>query len=146
MNGRTFNTTFHSTDKVDEADINKREIKFLYHNREEYWFSDPNNPKNRFKLEVKLFEEQAKFLKENMIVTALVWGEDEDEKIISVKLPIKVELKVKDAPPSIKGDTAGTGGKQITLETGAVITAPLFINSDDTIIVNTETGLYVERL
>ncbi|HEY4715444.1 MAG TPA: elongation factor P, partial [Candidatus Paceibacterota bacterium] len=131
---------------VDEADINKREIKFLYHNREEYWFSDPNNPKNRFKLEVKLFEEQAKFLKENMIVTALVWGEDEDEKIISVKLPIKVELKVKDAPPSIKGDTAGTGGKQITLETGAVITAPLFINSDDTIIVNTETGLYVERL
>ena len=63
-----------------------------------------------------------------------------------MKPPIKVELKVKEAPPSIKGDTAGTGGKQIMLETGAVITAPLFINADDTIVVNTETGLYVERL
>jgi len=146
MNGRTFNTTFHSTDKVVEADINKREIKFLYQNRGEYWFSPPDDPKNRFKLDEKLLGDQAKFLKENMIVTALVWGEDEDEQVISVKPPIKVELKVKDAPPSIKGDTAGTGGKQITLETGAVITAPLFINSDDTIIVNTETGLYVERV
>lgn len=146
MGGRTFNTTFHSTDKVDEADINKREIKFLYHNRGEYWFCDVDDPKNRFKLDLKLFEDTAKFMKENTIVTALVWGEDEDEKMISVKPPIKVELKVKDAPPSIKGDTAGTGGKQIVLETGATITAPLFINSDDTIIVNTETGLYVERV
>jgi elongation factor P len=146
MNGRTFNTTFHSTDKVDEAEINKREIKFLYHNRGEYWFCDIDNPKNRFKLDEKLLGDQAKFLKENMTVTALVWGEDEDEKMISVKPPIKVELRVKDAPPSIKGDTAGTGGKQIVLETGAVITAPLFINTDDMIVVNTETGLYVERV
>ena len=152
INGRTFNTTFHSTDKVDEAEINKKEIKFLYSKEgrppaggQEYWFCDPNNPKDRYQLDAKLMGDAAKFLKENMIVTALVWGEDEDEKIISVKPPIKVELKVKDAPPSIKGDTAGTGGKQIVLETGAVITAPLFINTDDIIVVNTETGLYVER-
>jgi elongation factor P len=146
INGRTFNTTFHSTDKVDEAEINKRELKFLYQNRGEFWFSPPDDPKNRFKLEEKLMGEQAKFLKENMIVIALVWGEDEDEKIISVKPPIKVELKVNEAPPSIKGDTAGTGGKQIVLETGAVINAPLFINAGDVIVVNTETGDYVERV
>ena len=157
ISGKTFNATFHSTDRALEADINKKEIKFLYKNRGEYWFCDPNNPRDRYKLDEKLIGDAARFLKENTIVTALTWGEDEANppshkasggqgKIISLKLPIKIELKVKEAPPSIKGDTAGTGGKQIVLETGAIITAPLFINIDDVIVVNTETGEYVERV
>jgi elongation factor P len=76
-------------------------------------------------------------------------GEDDDEDgdgmMIGTKLPIKVELKVTDAPPAMKGDTATGGSKQITLETGAIINAPLFVNEADTVIVNTVTGEYVER-
>jgi len=146
ISGKTINATFHVADMAEEADIGKKEIKFLYHNRGEYWFSNPEDPKNRFKLDAKLFGDQAKFLKENTIITAMTWGEDEDEKIISVRLPIKMELKVTDAPPFIKGDTAGSGGKPVTLETGATINAPVFISTGDVIIVNTETGQYVERV
>ncbi len=146
MTGKTYNETFHVSDKVEEAEINKREVKFLYKNRGEYWFSDPANPSNRFKLDEKILGDQVKFFKENTIATAHIWGEDEDEKIISVKLPIKIDLKITEAPPSIKGNTASGGGKPVTLETGAVITAPLFVNTGDVIRVNTETGEYVERV
>jgi len=146
ISGRTYNETFHVSDKAEEAEISKKDVKFLYHNKGEYLFSEPNNPRNRFSIDEKIIGDSKIFLKENTEVTALVWGEDEDEKIISVKLPIKVELKVVEAPPSIKGDTASGGGKPVKLETGATITAPLFINVDDTIRVNTETGEYVERV
>ncbi len=146
ITGRTYNETFHVSDKVDEAEISKRDVKFLYKNKDEYWFCDPEDPKNRFKLDAKLMGDSARFLKDNMITTALVWGEDEDEKIISIKLPVKVELKITDAPPSIKGSTASGGNKVVTLETGAAINAPLFLNTGDMIRVNTETGEYVERV
>ena len=69
-----------------------------------------------------------------------------NDKIVSVKLPIKVELKVTEAPPGIKGDTAQGGVKSVVLETGAVINAPLFVNEGDIVRVNTETGEYVERV
>ena len=69
-----------------------------------------------------------------------------DEKIIAVRIPVKVELKVKNAPPAVKGDTRQGGSKQIILETGAAINAPLFINEGDTVRINTETGQYVERV
>ncbi|OGI69564.1 hypothetical protein A3A09_00470 [Candidatus Nomurabacteria bacterium RIFCSPLOWO2_01_FULL_42_20] len=153
--GKTFATTFHVSDKVEEADISKREIKFLYHNRGEYWFCEPNDPSKRFKLEESLFGNAVKFLKANMLVTAMVWGEpssagaragkDEGEKIIKVILPIKVEFLVKEAPPAVKGDTAKGGTKAATLENGTIISVPLFINAGDKIMVNTETGEYSER-
>jgi elongation factor P len=69
-----------------------------------------------------------------------------EEKIIGVKMPIKVELKVTDAPPAVKGDTSSGGTKQITLETGAIIMAPLFITEGEIISVNTETGDYAGRV
>lgn len=146
MTGKTYNETFHVSDKVEEAEINKREVKFLYKNKGEYWFSDPADPSKRFKLDEKLLGDQTKFFKENTVATAYIWGEDEDEKIISVKLPIKIDLKITEAPPSIKGNTASGGGKLVTLETGATINAPLFVNTGDMIRVNTETGEYVERV
>lgn len=145
ISGKTFAATFHVSDKADEAEINKREIKFLYHNRGEYWFCEPNDPSKRFKLEADLIGEAAKFLKANMLVTALVWGEDEEAKIISVQLPIKVEFLVKEAPPAVKGDTAKGGTKQVVLENGTTISAPLFINQGDKIVINTESGEYSER-
>ena len=69
-----------------------------------------------------------------------------DEKVIGVKLPIKVELKVTEAPPAVKGDTSTGGNKQITLESGAVINAPLFIKEGELISVNTTTGEYCGRV
>lgn len=69
-----------------------------------------------------------------------------DEKPFGVKLPVKVELKVTEAPPSIKGDSAKGGNKVVTLETGATINAPLFITEGEIVRINTDTGEYVERV
>ena len=146
MGGRTYNATFQGSDTAEEAEIEKRDIKFLYQNKGEFWFSDPNDPKNRFKLEEKVIGDGVKFLKDNTVVEAMVFGEDEDEQIISIKLPVKMEFTVKDAPPSMKGNTVSGGGKVITLENGTTINAPMFIEAGDKILVNTSTGEYSERL
>ena len=84
---------------------------------------------------------QAKFLRPNELVIGIVW----EEKIINFQLPIKVNLKVKETPPGIKGDRAQGGTKEATLESGAVIQVPLFIEEGDVIEVNTDTGTYVKR-
>ena len=145
ISGRTYNETFRSSDTADEADVQKRDIKYLYANKGEYWFCDPADPANRFKLEEVLLADAIPYLKDNMTVTGMVFDFDDEEKIIGIKLPIKMEFVVKDAPPNIKGDTATGGNKVITLETGTTINAPLFIEIGEKIIVNTETGEYVER-
>ncbi|HEY4493904.1 MAG TPA: hypothetical protein VJB95_00520 [Candidatus Paceibacterota bacterium] len=147
ISGKTIAATFHVSESADEADVEKKEIKFLYHNRGEYWFCEPNNPANRFKLDASLLDNSVKFLKENGLVTALVWtNEDEEEKIIKITLPIKMEFKVKDAPPAVRGDTSKGGNKLITLENGATLNVPMFISPGESIRVNTETGEYVERV
>lgn len=147
ISGKTFAATFHAADTADEADVNKKEVKFLYQNRGEFWFSYPDDPKNRFKLDSALIGDSAKFFKENASVNAVVWTTDDDEeKIIKISLPIKMEFKVKEAPPAVRGDTAKGGNKIITLENGATITAPMFIEEGDTVSVNTETSEYVERV
>ena len=86
--------------------------------------------------------EASNLLKESTEVTGVYF----DEKLFSVYPPIKVNLQIKDAPPSIKGNTAVGGNKKIVLETGAVIDTPLFINTGDIVSVNTQTGEYVERV
>lgn len=141
LSGRIVERTFHQSEKAEEADLSTKPVKFIYANRGEWWFNDEKNASNRFKIEEALIGPAGKFLKANTIVDALVF----DEKIIGVKLPIKMDLKVVEAPPAVKGDTAKGGNKQITLETGAVINAPLFISEGEIIRINTETGEYVER-
>ena len=146
ISGKVFPATYHVSDKADEADIEKRDVKFLYQNKGEFWFCSPTNPADRFKLDENLLGNSAKFLKANEIVSALVWtDEDDEEKTIGLKLPIKMEFKVKDAPPAVRGDTSKSGNKIITLENGTTLSTPMFINEGDTIRVNTETGEYVER-
>jgi elongation factor P len=146
LTGKTIAATFHVSDSADEADITKKDVKFLYHNKGEFWFCDPEDPKNRFKLEEQLLDNNtAKFLKPNENAIALVWDDDGDEKTIKVSLPIKMEFKVKEAPPAVRGDTSKGGIKVIILENGSKLNAPMFINEGDTIRVNTETGEYVER-
>jgi elongation factor P len=78
----------------------------------------------------------------NSEVEALIF----DEKIIGLKLPIKVDLKVTEAHPAVKGDTAKGGTKQVVLETGATINAPMFVKEGDILRINTETGEYTDRL
>ena len=146
LSGRTWNATFHAAEKVDEAEISKKEVKFLYANKGENWFCDPEDPKNRFKIDDNIIGTAAKFMKANENVTALVWTDDEDEKIIKISLPVKLEFMVKEAPPSIKGNTANGGGKLVTLENGVKISVPFFVEAGDKVVVNTETSEYVERV
>ena len=146
ISGKVFPATYHVADSADEADIIKRDITFLYQNKGEYWFCDPNDKSNRFKLDGALIGTAEKFLKQNGNATALVWENDDEEKIIKVTLPMKMELKVKEAPPAVRGDTSKGGMKLITLENGATLNAPMFVSKGDIIRVNTETGEYVERV
>ncbi len=142
ISGRIVEHSFHATDRVDEADLQSSKVKFLYVNKGEWWFCEEKDPSKRFKLSEQLLGEGAKFIKPNSLVETLIY----DEQIIGIKIPIKVELKVTDAPPAVRGDTAKGGNKVITLETGATINAPMFINPDDIVRINTETGEYVERV
>ena len=75
-----------------------------------------------------------------------MWDNDDEEVVIKVSLPIKMEFKVKEAPPAVRGDTSKGGNKIITLENGTTLNAPMFISEGDVIRVNTETGDYVERV
>ena len=93
-------------------------------------------------MSIKVLHKQVKFLKRDSVIDGLIFNED----FIGVRMPIKVELAVTEAPPGIKGNTAQGGTKQVTLETGALINAPLFINEGDILRINTETGEYVERV
>lgn len=149
INGSIRQETFHVNDTAKEAELSKKNIKYLYkkENRQqthlsEFWFCDIDNPANRFMLTADKIGDAQKFMKTNSEVSALVFN----ESIIGVTLPIKVELKVTDAPPAVRGNTANAANKQITLETGAVINAPIFIVEGEIVRVNTETGEYVERV
>ena len=146
LSGRTWNTVFHASDKADEAEISKKEIKFLYTAKDEYWFADPEDAKDRFKVDAKIVADVAKYLKTNENATAMVWDNDGEDQIIKVTLPIKMEFTIKECPPSIKGSTASGGGKLATLENGVKIQVPFFIEEGDRIIVNTSTNEYVERV
>ena len=145
ITGRTVPMTFHASDTAEAAEISRKEIRFLYSSKGEYWFSDVSDAKNRYKLSADLLGDQVKYLKDNTECQALVFGEEENAKVIGIKLPIKMTLMVKEAPPNFKGDTQGGGGKLVTLETGAQITVPLFIETGEMIVVNTDTGEYSER-
>lgn len=141
LTGKVLEKSFHQSEKVEEADIDTVSIKYLYPKRDEYWFCEEGDPSKRFALSVSLLGEQIKFLKQNSVIDGLVFNDE----IMGVKIPIKVDLTVKEAPPSVKGNTAHSGTKQVTLETGAVINVPLFINEGDTVRINTQTGEYTER-
>ena len=142
ITGSVTEYSFHQSEKAEEVELEKKEAKYLYSNKGQWWFCEPNDPSKRFELAEEIIGRGAKFLKSNMIIELVLYN----NKIVSVKLPIKVELKVTEAPPGIKGDTAQGGVKSVVLETGAVINAPLFVNEGDIVRVNTETGEYVERV
>jgi elongation factor P len=142
ITGRITEVSFHVSDKVEEADIEKKEVKYLYNNRGEWWFCEASDPSQRFQLPEEMIGPGSKFLKPNTIVDGMVFN----EKIIGLKFPIKMELKVVEAHEATKGNTAQGATKAVVLETGAEIQVPMFIKEGDVVRVNTETGQYTDRV
>lgn len=140
--GQVFNRNFKPADTFAEAEIEKKPLIFLYTHRGEYVFTEPGKPKDRFSLKEEILGENKKWLKPNTELAAIfLKGE-----LLNFMLPIKMDFKVTEAPPGLQGDRSQAGTKTVTIETGAVIQAPLFINTGDVIRINTETGEYVERM
>ncbi|MCB9815169.1 elongation factor P [Candidatus Nomurabacteria bacterium] len=140
--GRALEVTFHQNETVQEADLETKTVTFIFKKPGEFWFHNIGKPAERFSLSEDLVGDQGKFLKERSDIDVLVF----DEEVIGIKYPIKVELKVKEAMDAVKGNTSSGAQKEVTLETGAVIMAPMFINAGDIISINTETGAYSERI
>jgi elongation factor P len=142
INGKIIERNFQQSDKLEEADIQKKEVNFIYSHKNEYWFHHKGKPGERFILKKELLGDATKFLKPNTEIEALTFSDE----VINITLPIKLDYKVTEAPPTIKGSTASGGVKQVTIETGAVINVPLFIEQGDMIRINTHTGEYAERV
>ncbi len=142
ISGKIISRNFQPNETFEQAQINYKDVKFLYNHRGKFVFCELNNPSQRFELEEAQIGELTKFLKSNSEVEIIEF----EGKIINLTLPIKMELKVIEAPPGVRGDTAQGGVKAVKIETGAMINAPLFIEEGDIIRVNTQTGLYVERV
>src|SRR3989344_3027795 len=142
INGKILERNFAQSDVFEEADIERARVKFLYNHKDQFWFSRENDPTKRFLLTEELIGEATKFLKPNTVLDAIEYNGN----ITNIELPIKMEFKVLEAPPAIRGNTAQGGVKQVKIETGAHINVPLFINQNDIIRINTETGEYVERV
>lgn len=140
--GDILTKTFFPSHKFEEAEIETKECLFLYSHKNEYYFCDPQNKSQRFSLQQHIIGESKKYLIPNLVVNA-VWYEN---KVINITLPIKVDVKVIDAPPNIKGNSASSPSKQVIIETGATIQTPIFIQTGDTIRVNTQKGEYAERI
>ena len=152
ITGSVIERSFGNSEKVNEADISREKYTYLFRkdNRQsgevEFWFSPSGNPKERFMVAENAIGDAVKYMKEGSEVDAVIWTDrDDEERVIGIKLPIKVELKVTEAPPNIKGNTASGGDKKVVLETGTVVSTPLFIETGDVLRINTETGMYVER-
>lgn len=142
ITGRLFSTNLQQGETFEEAEIIKIDAKFLYSHRNRFFFAEKNDPSKRFDFGIEQLGDSAKFLKPGELVEGMIF----DGKIINIVLPIKVQLKVTEAPPGVKGERAQAGTKQATLETGAKVNVPLFVEEGDVIEVNAETGEYVKRV
>ena len=142
VNGSVLEISFHSSETIDEADTDHMDAVYLYSNQNESWFAEEGNAKNRFSFPMESVHDQVQWLAPNSIVEVLTY----EEKPMTIKIPVKVDLEVKDAPPAVKGNTVSGGTKLVELVTGAKVNVPLFINNGDIIRINTDTGNYDERV
>lgn len=138
--GASVSKTFQGNDKIQPANLDRHTGQFLYSAGSDYTFMDTTTYE-QFAIGANILGDQAKFLKEGLEVELL----DFKGSIIAAELPIKVTYEVSDTDPGVKGDTVSGGSKPATLESGAVVTVPLFVQIGDKIKVDTRTGTYVER-
>ena len=139
--GRVTETRFRSGEEVEEVRVEQKEFQYLFHDGASYQFMDKESYE-QIPVDEKSLGEGAKFLKEGETVQLQLVGMD----IVGAEIPFNVELKVKETVPGVKGDTATGAQKPATVETGAVVNVPLFINEGDIIRVDTRTGKYLERV
>lgn len=140
-NGTIFEYSYRAKESIDQAIVEKKDLQYLYKDKDLYYFMDPETyeqiPVNKSQIEPLL-----EYLKEQQTIYFTLY----QGHAVSVELPDFINLKVVQALPGIKGDTAQGGTKPVTLETGKVVQAPLFINQGDVIKVDTRTGRYIERV
>jgi len=140
VTGAVLEKTFQGADKVAEADISKSKAQFLYKEGDDYAFMD-NESYEQFTLSEKVLGGAVNYLVEGTEIIVLNFN----GMPINIELPVKMKLKVVEAPPGVRGNTVSTGGKLVKLETGLSISVPLFIEEGEEVIVNTERGEYVGR-
>ncbi len=138
--GRVIERTFKSGDNVEAADVIDTEMQYLYNDGEFRHFMQPETYE-QVAADKNAVGETAKWLKEQDVCVVTLWN----GVPLTVEPPQIVTLKVTETDPGVRGDTSGGGGKPATLETGAVVRVPLFVQTGETIKVNTRTGEYISR-
>ncbi len=139
--GRVLDKTYRSGDKVEDVRLDRRTIQFLYKSDADFIFMDTKTY-DQMHVPESIMGDAALYLKESMEVDVM-YSEDEP---VTVEMPTFVNLKVVKTDPGVKGDTASGGSKPATLESGAVVQVPLFLQEGVEIRVDTRTGIYVERV
>ncbi len=139
--GNVVERTFRAGEKVPRANLEKKEMQYMYGSGDEYHFMDQETY-DQVAITAEKLGEATKWLKESMVIEVVMY----QGSIIGIDLPNFVELKIVDTPPGVKGDTASGGGKPATLETGAVVSVPFFVNVDDVVRIDTRTGQYLDRV
>ena len=142
ITGSVVSKTFHPGEKFKEAEIEKIKVKFLYCHRDKFLFCEEKNPAKRIELTKEIIGKNVIYLKPGEVVEGIKF----QSEIINISLPIKVRLRVVEAPPGIRGDRAQGGTKTVKLETKAQINTPLFVKEGDVIEINTEKDEYVKRV
>lgn len=140
ITGKTMEKTFQGSDKVEEADVSFRKAQYLYASGDNYDFMDQETFET-VSLEKEVLGDATNYLIEGMDVDLQYF----DGRPINIQLKPKMAFEITWAEPGVKGDTASGGNKNATLETGMEIKVPFFINTGERIVVNTDTGEYVER-
>jgi elongation factor P len=138
--GSVLERTFSAGDRVEEARLERRQCRYLYTTGDLYYLMDVSTFE-QFPVSRRIVEAALPYLVENMNVALLTDGDTP----IAVELPLIVELTVRESEPGVRGDTAQGGSKNATLETGTVITVPLFIEAGTVVRIDTRTGRYIER-
>jgi elongation factor P len=139
--GATIDKTFRAGEKMEQAILERKKMSFLYNQGDEYVFMDMESF-DQITIPASVIGPQVKYLKDNTEVEVL----SHNEKVLGVDLPMAMEFEVKETDPGLRGDTASGGSKPATLETGAVVNVPLFVNIGDKIRVDTRTDSYIERV
>ena len=141
ITGRVLDPTFKSGEKVGKPDIEEKDMQYLYKEGEHYACMDMVTY-DQVVVDKDAVADQAKWLKENDNVSVLFWN----GRAITLEVEKHVVLNITECEPGIKGDTAQGATKPATLETGAVVNVPLFVNEGENIKVDTRTGQYIERV
>ena len=141
ITGSVLERTFNPSEKLQGAEIEKRDMQYLYSDGDLYYFMD-NTTYDQIPLNEEQIGDALKYIKENMNVTMLLFK----GKVFAVEPPMFVELEVTYTEPGFSGNTTTTSGKPATLENGLEISVPLFVNIGDVIRIDTRTGQYMERL